>query len=144
MLGDFPGMGHSTERRDVRMLPVVRYPYVIFYTSIAESNEVLILRIRHGRRSRFLRLISDDFPSRTGRNRGEKMRYPVVIEPLAPEDGGGFVATVPDLPGCMSDGETPEELWPTSAMPWPRGSRKRRPLVAPSRSRRVVTSRRSE
>jgi antitoxin HicB len=24
------------------------------------------------------------------------------------EDGGGFVATVPDLPGCMSDGETPE------------------------------------
>ncbi len=25
------------------------------------------------------------------------------------EDGGGFVATVPDLPGCMSDGETPQE-----------------------------------
>ena len=25
------------------------------------------------------------------------------------EDGGGFIATVPDLPGCMSDGETPEE-----------------------------------
>jgi predicted RNase H-like HicB family nuclease len=25
------------------------------------------------------------------------------------EDGGGFLATVPDLPGCMSDGETPEE-----------------------------------
>ena len=24
-------------------------------------------------------------------------------------NGGGFVATVPDLPGCMSDGETPEE-----------------------------------
>lgn len=38
-----------------------------------------------------------------------KLEYPVVIEPLAPEDGGGFVATVPDLPGCMSDGETPEE-----------------------------------
>ncbi|WP_237152398.1 type II toxin-antitoxin system HicB family antitoxin [Oryzibacter oryziterrae] len=35
--------------------------------------------------------------------------YPIVIEPLAPEDGGGFVALVPDLPGCMSDGETPEE-----------------------------------
>ena len=33
--------------------------------------------------------------------------YPVVIEPLPDEDGGGFVATVPDLPGCMSDGETP-------------------------------------
>ena len=35
--------------------------------------------------------------------------YPVLIEPLAPEDGGGFLARVPDLPGCMSDGETPEE-----------------------------------
>jgi antitoxin HicB len=38
-----------------------------------------------------------------------KREYPVVIEPLAPEDGGGFLATVPDLPGCMSDGETREE-----------------------------------
>ena len=35
--------------------------------------------------------------------------YAVVIEPLSKEDGGGFVATVPDLPGCMSDGETREE-----------------------------------
>jgi antitoxin HicB len=33
----------------------------------------------------------------------------VLIEPLPAEDGGGFLATVPDLPGCMSDGETPEE-----------------------------------
>ena len=38
-----------------------------------------------------------------------KLDYPVLIEPLAAEDGGGFVATVPDLPGCMSDGATPEE-----------------------------------
>jgi predicted RNase H-like HicB family nuclease len=38
-----------------------------------------------------------------------KLDYPVLIEPLAPEDGGGFLGTVPDLPGCMSDGETPEE-----------------------------------
>ena len=37
------------------------------------------------------------------------LNYPVTIEPLSAEDGGGFVATVPDLPGCMSDGETPEE-----------------------------------
>ena len=35
--------------------------------------------------------------------------YPVIVQPLAPEDGGGYLATVPDLPGCMSDGETPEE-----------------------------------
>ena len=34
--------------------------------------------------------------------------YPVLIEPLTPEDGGGYLASVPDLPGCMSDGETRE------------------------------------
>jgi antitoxin HicB len=38
-----------------------------------------------------------------------RLDYPVVIEPLPAEDGGGFVATVPDLPGCMSDGDTPKE-----------------------------------
>lgn len=38
-----------------------------------------------------------------------QLRYPVLIEPLTEDDGGGFLATVPDLPGCMSDGETPEE-----------------------------------
>jgi antitoxin HicB len=38
-----------------------------------------------------------------------RLEYPVMVEPLPPEDGGGFVATVPDLPGCMSDGATPEE-----------------------------------
>jgi predicted RNase H-like HicB family nuclease len=32
----------------------------------------------------------------------------VLIEPLPPEDGGGYLAIVPDLPGCMSDGETRE------------------------------------
>ena len=38
-----------------------------------------------------------------------KLAYSIVVEPLPLEEGGGFVATVPDLPGCMSDGETPEE-----------------------------------
>ena len=38
-----------------------------------------------------------------------KLDYPVMIEPLDIQDGGGFLATVPDLPGCASDGETPEE-----------------------------------
>jgi len=35
--------------------------------------------------------------------------YPIVIEALPAEDGGGYLATVPDLPGCMSDGATREE-----------------------------------
>ncbi len=38
-----------------------------------------------------------------------KLEYSVRIERLADSDGGGYLATVPDLPGCMSDGETPEE-----------------------------------
>jgi len=38
-----------------------------------------------------------------------KPDYAVLIEPLSDEDGGGFLATVPDLPGCMSDGESREE-----------------------------------
>ena len=38
-----------------------------------------------------------------------RLEYSILISPLSAEDGGGFVATVPDLPGCMSDGETPEE-----------------------------------
>lgn len=37
------------------------------------------------------------------------LSYPILIAPLSAEDEGGFFATVPDLPGCMSDGETPEE-----------------------------------
>jgi antitoxin HicB len=35
--------------------------------------------------------------------------YKIVIEPLSQADGGGFLATVPELPGCMSDGETRAE-----------------------------------
>lgn len=35
--------------------------------------------------------------------------YAVVIEPLPEEEGGGFLATVPDLPGCASDGATRAE-----------------------------------
>jgi len=35
--------------------------------------------------------------------------YTHVISPLSPEEGGGFLISFPDLPGCMSDGETIEE-----------------------------------
>jgi predicted RNase H-like HicB family nuclease len=38
-----------------------------------------------------------------------KLEYSVRIERLAESDGGGYLATVLDLPGCMSDGATPEE-----------------------------------
>jgi predicted RNase H-like HicB family nuclease len=35
--------------------------------------------------------------------------YEIFIRPLAETEGGGFGGTVPELPGCMSDGETPQE-----------------------------------
>ena len=35
--------------------------------------------------------------------------YAIRIEPLPSEEGGGFLVTVPDLPGCMADGETIEQ-----------------------------------
>ncbi len=36
-------------------------------------------------------------------------KYPFEMKPLPVEDGGGWLITFPDLPGCMSDGETQEE-----------------------------------
>ena len=35
--------------------------------------------------------------------------YEVDIVPLTADDGGGFLAVAPELPGCRSDGETPQE-----------------------------------
>ena len=31
------------------------------------------------------------------------------MEPLSSDEGGGFLVTVPDLPGCIADGETVEQ-----------------------------------
>ncbi|MFM5914169.1 MAG: toxin-antitoxin system HicB family antitoxin [Chakrabartia godavariana] len=35
--------------------------------------------------------------------------YAIIVEPLSEADGGGWLASVPALPGCMGDGSTPEE-----------------------------------
>ena len=32
--------------------------------------------------------------------------YRFTIRPLSPEEGGGFLIEYPDLPGCISDGES--------------------------------------
>jgi antitoxin HicB len=43
-----------------------------------------------------------------GKASGEVRGYAIMVEPLSEADGGGWLATVPALPGCMGDGDTPE------------------------------------
>ena len=40
---------------------------------------------------------------------GTELEYPFRVRPLTEEEGGGYLIEFPDLPGCMSDGETIEE-----------------------------------
>ncbi|HLA41871.1 MAG TPA: type II toxin-antitoxin system HicB family antitoxin [Aggregatilineales bacterium] len=35
--------------------------------------------------------------------------YSILLTPISEEDGGGWLAEIPQLPGCMSDGETQQE-----------------------------------
>jgi antitoxin HicB len=37
--------------------------------------------------------------------------YAVTVQPLPAHLGGGYCAFVFDLPGCISDGETPQEAF---------------------------------
>ncbi len=34
--------------------------------------------------------------------------YPILLRALSVDEGGGYFAEVPDLPGCMADGDSPE------------------------------------
>ena len=35
--------------------------------------------------------------------------YPITINPIAVDEGGGYLVSIPDLPGCIADGRTVEE-----------------------------------
>lgn len=52
-----------------------------------------------------------DLRLRKGENDTMEMFYPIVVVTIAPEDGGGYMGFAPDLGGCMSHGETPEEAF---------------------------------
>jgi antitoxin HicB len=39
----------------------------------------------------------------------KRLRNSFEVRPLSEEDGGGFLVTFPDLPGCTAEGETVEE-----------------------------------
>jgi plasmid stabilization system protein ParE len=49
LVADFPGCGRALEQRpSVRVIPVTRYPYLIFYT--VSDGFVVVLHIRHAAR----------------------------------------------------------------------------------------------
>ncbi|MDB5684902.1 MAG: hypothetical protein JWM75_2600 [Sphingomonas bacterium] len=62
--------------------------------------------------------------------------YEIDIRSLPAALGGGYLASVPELPGCMSDGETPEEALANgydAAAAWLETARKLgRPIPAPN------------
>ena len=39
----------------------------------------------------------------------KELKCPFTIRPLSDEEGDGYLVEFPDLAGCMSDGDTPEE-----------------------------------
>lgn len=41
--------------------------------------------------------------------KNSKVEYPFEVRPLSKEEGGGYSIYFPDLPGCWSDGASPEE-----------------------------------
>ncbi|HEY3794859.1 MAG TPA: type II toxin-antitoxin system RelE/ParE family toxin [Bradyrhizobium sp.] len=47
LLAEFPFIGHLTDEAPVRVLPVVRYPFLIFYTIDDATNEIVVLHVRH-------------------------------------------------------------------------------------------------
>lgn len=49
-LSDFPMLGHSVDESGVRIIPLGRYLYLIFYTQSA--GEIVILHVRHAARQR--------------------------------------------------------------------------------------------
>ena len=52
LLAEFPFLGHLTDETNVRMLSVVRYPFIIFYTIDDDAGEVVILHVRHSAQER--------------------------------------------------------------------------------------------
>ena len=47
LLVEFPLAGLVTDEAEVRILPVVRYPFLIFYAIDNAADEVVILHVRH-------------------------------------------------------------------------------------------------
>lgn len=46
-MADFPYSARPSEVPGIRELPIVRYPYIVFYAVDDDAQEVHILRVRH-------------------------------------------------------------------------------------------------
>jgi predicted RNase H-like HicB family nuclease len=60
--------------------------------------------------------------------------FRIVLDLLPEAEGGGWFATVPDLPDCMSDGETPEAALKSVQDAIAPGSKKPKPSAEKSPS----------
>jgi len=76
----------------------------------------------------------------------KSLDYPFTMHPLSEDEGGGYLIEFPDLPGCMSDGATPEEALRNGADAvecWIEAMREAgRPVPEPSRAavgRRIIS-----
>jgi plasmid stabilization system protein ParE len=49
LIGQYPGIGRPTNRPRLRALPVVRFPYLVYFT--LADREVVILHVRHAARA---------------------------------------------------------------------------------------------
>lgn len=49
LLARHPGLGRDTDIPDIRVLPVARYPYLIYHT--LTGDELTIVHMRHGSRA---------------------------------------------------------------------------------------------
>ena len=58
--GDFPFASVATDEPSVRRLPLVRYPYTIFYRVDATRGRVEIVRVVYGARVRNLGRLPDE------------------------------------------------------------------------------------
>ena len=47
LLEEFPLVGHLTDEAGVRVLAVVRYPFLIFYAIDEAAREIIILHVLH-------------------------------------------------------------------------------------------------
>ena len=47
LLADFPRSAKPSEIPGIREMPIVKYPYVVFYAVDDDAQEVFILRVRH-------------------------------------------------------------------------------------------------